>query len=101
MNKRETNEPDSCSAPSELASIWSRVQTARLTLRRLQPTDGPAMFAVHGDPATYRYSPEVSELRIQSGDGRNVSPLLLQKGGKMGSVSPPFAQFGRAFPHFA
>jgi ribosomal-protein-alanine N-acetyltransferase len=65
MNKRETNEQDSCNAPveslgrapSELASIWSWVQTARLTLRRLQPTDGPAMFAVHGDPATYRYSP--------------------------------------------
>lgn len=43
--------------PSELASIWSRVHTTRLLLRRLAPTDGPAMFAVHGDPATYRYSP--------------------------------------------
>jgi [ribosomal protein S5]-alanine N-acetyltransferase len=65
LNKRETNEQDSGNtpveslgrAPSELASIWSWVQTTRLTLRRLQPTDGPAMFAVHGDPATYRYSP--------------------------------------------
>jgi [ribosomal protein S5]-alanine N-acetyltransferase len=65
MNKRETNEQDACNtpvkslgrAPSELASIWSSVQTARLTLRRLQPTDGRAMFAVHDDPATYRYSP--------------------------------------------
>ena len=66
MKKRETNEPDSCALPvasvgratSELASVWSWVQTARLTLRRLQPTDGPAMFAVHSDPATYRYSPD-------------------------------------------
>ncbi len=61
MNKRETDEQDSRNVPveplSELTSIWSWVQTARLTLRRLQPTDGPAMFAVHGDPATYRYSP--------------------------------------------
>jgi ribosomal-protein-alanine N-acetyltransferase len=65
MKKRETNEQDSSKAPgeslerapSELASIWSWQQTARLTLRRLLPTDGPAMFAVHGDPATYRYSP--------------------------------------------
>ncbi len=65
MKKQEPNGQDSCNAlvealgraPSELASIWSWVQTARLTLRRLQPTDGPAMFAVHGDPVTYRYSP--------------------------------------------
>jgi RimJ/RimL family protein N-acetyltransferase len=65
MKKRETHEQDSSKvpgeslerAPSELASIWSWQQTARLTLRRLLPTDGPAMFAVHGDPATYRYSP--------------------------------------------
>src|SRR5713226_7779371 len=65
MKKRETNEQDSSKAPgeslerapSELASIWAWQQTARLTLRRLLPTDGPAMFAVHGDPATYRYSP--------------------------------------------
>ncbi len=65
MTKRETNEQDASKspgtspgrAPSELASIWSWQQTARLTLRRLLPTDGPAMFAVPGDPATYRYSP--------------------------------------------
>lgn len=57
MKQRETNEQDSSKTPSELASIWSWQQTARLILRRVQPTDGPAMFAVHGDPATYRYSP--------------------------------------------
>jgi ribosomal-protein-alanine N-acetyltransferase len=61
---RQTNEQDSGNtpsdsrgrAPSEVASIWSWVQTTRLTLRRLEPSDGPAMFAVHGDAATYRYS---------------------------------------------
>ena len=65
MKKQETNEQDSGKAPgesperapSELTSIWSRLQTARLTLRRLQPTEGPAMFAVHGDPATNLYNP--------------------------------------------
>lgn len=65
MKEQETNEQDGSTAPgeslrrapSELASIWAWQQTARLTLRRLLPTDGPAMFAVHGDPATYRYSP--------------------------------------------
>src|SRR5262249_45884992 len=65
MDDCKPNEQDSCNTPveslgrptSELASVWSWVQTAQLTLRRLQPTDGPAMFAVHGDPATYRYTP--------------------------------------------
>jgi len=44
-------------APSDLISIWSRVQTSRLILRRLQPTDGPAMFRVQGDPQTNLYNP--------------------------------------------
>ncbi|GCE28092.1 hypothetical protein KDA_35760 [Dictyobacter alpinus] len=65
MDQWETNEQDSDKAsgeslghaPSELTSIWSWRQTTRLTLRRLQPTDGSAMFAVHGDPATYHCSP--------------------------------------------
>ncbi|WP_052889546.1 GNAT family N-acetyltransferase [Thermogemmatispora carboxidivorans] len=34
------------------------MRTPRLLLRRLQAEDGPAMFRVHGDPATYQYSPE-------------------------------------------
>lgn len=42
---------------TDLAAIWNKVSTERLILRRLQPTDGPAMFAVHGDPETYHYSP--------------------------------------------
>jgi len=45
------------SSTTNLAAIFNEVTTARLVLRRLQPTDGPAMFAVHGDPETYRYSP--------------------------------------------
>lgn len=45
------------SSATDLAAIFNEVTTARLVLRRLQPTDGPAMFAVHGDPETYRYSP--------------------------------------------
>lgn len=51
------DEKDIRFVPTHLEAIWARVQTERLILRRLQPTDGPAMFAVHGDPATYRYSP--------------------------------------------
>jgi RimJ/RimL family protein N-acetyltransferase len=42
---------------SHLATIFHKVTTARLVLRRLRSTDGPALFAVHGDPATYYYSP--------------------------------------------
>lgn len=42
---------------TDLTAIWNEVPTARLVLRRLQATDGPAMFAIHGDPATYHYSP--------------------------------------------
>jgi len=42
---------------TDLAVIFNEVTTARLVLRRLRSTDGPAMFSVHGDPATYRYTP--------------------------------------------
>jgi RimJ/RimL family protein N-acetyltransferase len=55
----DQNETSAQLAPTNLEAIWARVQTTRLFLRRLQPTDGPAMFAVHGDPATYHYSPAV------------------------------------------
>ncbi|HLZ63194.1 MAG TPA: GNAT family N-acetyltransferase [Ktedonosporobacter sp.] len=48
---------DKLPKPADLAPIFNEVTTARLVLRRLQPTDGPAMFRVHGDPETYRYSP--------------------------------------------
>jgi RimJ/RimL family protein N-acetyltransferase len=30
-------------------------QTARLTVRQLQPGDGPAMYAIYGDPEVVRY----------------------------------------------
>ncbi len=41
----------------DLAVIFNEVTTARLVLRRLQPIDGPAIFRVHGDPATNLYNP--------------------------------------------
>ncbi len=42
--------------PAAVARIFNRVATQRLVLRRLQIGDGPAMFAVHGDPATNLYN---------------------------------------------
>lgn len=45
------------STPRELAAIFNEVRTERLVLRRLRAGDGPALFAVDGDPATHRYSP--------------------------------------------
>lgn len=43
--------------PADLASIFGEIQTARLVLRRLHESDGPALFAIDGDPATHRYNP--------------------------------------------
>lgn len=43
--------------PAELAAIFGEARTERLVLRRPRPEDGPAMFAIHGDPETFRYSP--------------------------------------------
>lgn len=42
---------------ADLRTIFSRVYTERLILRRLRAEDGPAMFAVHGDLATNLYNP--------------------------------------------
>ncbi len=39
------------------ARIFNEVYTQRLLLRRLSIGDGPAMFAIHGDPATNLYNP--------------------------------------------
>ncbi|MBA2286016.1 MAG: GNAT family N-acetyltransferase [Ktedonobacteraceae bacterium] len=59
-------------APADLASIWALVYTERLVLRRPRAGDGPALFAVDGDPAATRYvltgpDPDVtvSEARLQ------------------------------------
>ncbi len=41
----------------ELAAVFSAIRTERLALRRPRAEDGPAMFRVHGDPATNRYNP--------------------------------------------
>lgn len=43
-------------APAGLAALFAEVQTARLVLRRVQVGDGPAMFAVRGDPATNQHN---------------------------------------------
>lgn len=40
-----------------LAAIFGLVHTARLALRRVRLDDGPALFAIDGDPAAHRYSP--------------------------------------------
>lgn len=40
-----------------LAAIFDEVEIEQLILRRLQSGDGPAMFMVHGDPATNQYNP--------------------------------------------
>jgi ribosomal-protein-alanine N-acetyltransferase len=40
-----------------LARIFNKVNTERLILRRLRVDDGPAMFAIHGDPATNLHNP--------------------------------------------
>lgn len=42
---------------SNLARDFNEVRTERLVLRRPRPTDGIAMFAIHGDPATNQYNP--------------------------------------------
>ena len=47
----------SISSATDLAISFNKVVTARLVLRRLQSKDGPAIFRVHGDPATNLYNP--------------------------------------------
>jgi len=41
---------------TQLAAIFDEVHIARLVLRRPRASDADAMFAIHGDPATHRYS---------------------------------------------
>ena len=48
---------DELPSAAELAGIFDEVCTERLVLHRPRPTGGPAMFAIHGDPATNRYNP--------------------------------------------
>lgn len=40
-----------------LAAIFGEVRTERLMLRGLRLDDGPALFAVDGDPATHQHDP--------------------------------------------
>ena len=60
-------------AAVDLATIFNEVRTERLVLRRPRPTDGPAMFGIHGDPATNQHNPHgpdpdlaTSEEKLQS-----------------------------------
>jgi [ribosomal protein S5]-alanine N-acetyltransferase len=48
---------DGIPSPKDLATIFNEICTERLMLRRPRPTDGTAMFAIHGDPATNQYNP--------------------------------------------
>ena len=43
--------------PDELRAAFSPVQTDRLLLRAVSEDDLDAAFAIHGDPATYRFHP--------------------------------------------
>lgn len=43
--------------PGDLSHCFSLVHTERLELRLPCAADGPAMFRIHGDPATNRYNP--------------------------------------------
>lgn len=42
---------------AHLDALFGEVRTERLALRRVRPSDGPALFAVEGDPATNQYNP--------------------------------------------
>lgn len=43
--------------PTNLRAVFAEVRTDHLVLRQPHGDDGPAMFAVHGDPATNRHNP--------------------------------------------
>lgn len=49
--------PLSSLTPDELAQVFGVVRTQRLTLRRPVEGDVEAMFRIHGDPETYRFTP--------------------------------------------
>lgn len=44
--------------PGELRAAFTPVQTARLLLRAVHPGDVDAVFAIHGNPETYRFHPD-------------------------------------------
>ena len=53
--------------PLELRAAFSPVHTDRLLLRAVSESDADASFAIHGDPATYRFHPNgVTRSREQS-----------------------------------
>jgi ribosomal-protein-alanine N-acetyltransferase len=56
--------------PRDLAGIFGQVVTVRLMLRRLRAEDGPAMFAVHGDPATNQHNPAGPDADLAASEAR-------------------------------
>jgi [ribosomal protein S5]-alanine N-acetyltransferase len=53
--------------PDELRAAFSPVQTDRLLLRAVSEADLDAAFAIHSDPATYRFHPSgVTRCREES-----------------------------------
>lgn len=53
---------------AELSAIFDEVRTERLVLRRPQASDGPAMFAIHGDPATNQYNPAATDADLATSE---------------------------------
>ena len=45
------------STPDELRAAFQTVRTDRLWLRAVEPGDAEAVFAIHANPATYRFHP--------------------------------------------
>lgn len=58
------------SQPAVLAAIFGDARTDRLALRRVQPGDAPALFAIDGDPATHRHSPAGPAPNLADSDER-------------------------------
>lgn len=44
--------------PDQLRAEFTPVQTERLLLRAVDPADVDVVFAIHGNPATYRFHPD-------------------------------------------
>lgn len=70
------NRPPAHATPGEpadratLAALFGEVQTERLTLRRVQPDDGLALFAIDGDPATHLHNPAGPARSLADADER-------------------------------
>jgi RimJ/RimL family protein N-acetyltransferase len=65
-----TSPADGRAGPDALAAIFGEAHTERLTLRRVRLADGPALFAIDGDPETHRYSPAGPALTLAESNER-------------------------------